>query len=79
MAFVSLTTMTVAMSRGIEHQRRTLDIQPDMIPLDDLQPWIDVAAPAEFILFFSLLGCLASFSWDIIEHADQSEDSTIKA
>ena len=79
MAFVSLTTMTVAMSRGIEHQRRMLDIQPEMIPLDDLQPWIDVAAPAEFILFFSLLGCLASFSWDIIEHTDQNEDSTIEA
>jgi hypothetical protein len=61
-AFVSLTTMTVAMS-----------------PLEDLQPWIDVAAPAEFILFFSLLGCLASFSWDIVHHADQAKDSTIEA
>ena len=78
-AFVSLVTMTVAMSRGIEQQRRVLEVQPDMIPLDDLQPWIDVAAPAEFILFFSLLGCLASFSWDIAEHADQFEDSSIKA
>ena len=78
-AFVSLTTMTIAMSRGIEEQRRAYDIQPEMIPLDDLQPWIDVAAPAEFILFFSLLGCLASFSWDIVNHADQAKDSTIKA
>ncbi len=78
-AFVSLTTMTIAMSRGIEKQRRAYDIQPEMIPLDDLQPWIDVAAPAEFILFFSLLGCLASFSWDIVNHADQAKDSTIEA
>ena len=78
-AFVSLSTMTIAMSRGIEQQRRTYDIQPEMIPLDDLQPWIDVAAPAEFILFFSLLGCLASFSWDIINQADQVKDSTIEA
>ena len=78
-AFVSLTTMTIAMSRGIEQQRRAYDIQPEMIPLDDLQPWIDVAAPAEFILFFSLLGCLASFSWDIVNHADEAKDSTIEA
>ena len=78
-AFVTLTTMTIAMSRGIEEQRRAYDIQPEMIPLDDLQPWIDVAAPAEFILFFSLLGCLASFSWDIVNHADQAKDSTIEA
>ncbi len=77
-AFVSLTTMTIAMSRGIEEQRRAYDIQPEMIPLDNLQPWIDVAAPAEFILFFSLLGCLASFSWDIINHADEAKDSTIE-
>ncbi len=78
-AFVSLTTMTIAMSRGIEQQRRAYNIQPEMIPLNDLQPWIDVAAPAEFILFFSLLGCLASFSWDIVNHADQTKDSTIEA
>ena len=78
-AFVSLITMTVAMSRGIEEQRHAYEIQPEMIPLDDLQPWIDVAAPAEFILFFSLLGCLASFSWDIVNHADQAKDSTIEA
>ena len=77
-AFVSLTTMTIAMSRGIEEQRRAHDIQPEMIPLDDLQPWIDVAAPAEFILFFSLLGCLASFSWDIVNHANEAKDSTIE-
>ena len=77
-AFVSLTTMTIAMSRGIEEQRRAHDIQTEMIPLDDLQPWIDVAAPAEFILFFSLLGCLASFSWDIVNHADEAKDSTIE-
>lgn len=78
-AFVSLTTMTIAMSRGIEQQRRAYNIQPEMIPLDDLQPWIEVAAPAEFILFFSLLGCLASFSWDIVKHTDQTEDSTVEA
>ena len=78
-AFVSLVTMTVAISRGVEQQRRDLDVQPNMIPLDDLQPWIDVAAPAEFILFYSLLGCLASFSWDIAEHVGQSEDSPIEA
>ena len=78
-AFVSLTTMTIAMSRGIEQQRRAYNIQPEMIPLNDLQPWIDVAAPAEFILFFSLLGCLASFSWDIVNHADQTKDSAIEA
>ena len=78
-AFVSLATMTIVMSRGIEEQRRVYDIQPEMIPLGDLQPWIDVAAPAEFILFFSLLGCLASFSWDIVNHTDQTKDSTIEA
>ena len=77
-AFVSLFIMTMSMSRGVQQRRSELDVQPDMIPLNDLQPWIDVAAPAEFILFFSLLGCLASFSWDILEHTDQLEDSSIE-
>ena len=77
-AFVSLSIMTMSMSRGVQQRRSELDVQPDMIPLNDLQPWIDVAAPAEYILFFSLLGCLASFSWDILEHTDQLEDSSIE-
>ena len=70
--------MTISMSRGVQQRRSELDVQPDMIPLNDLQPWIDVAAPAEYILFFSLLGCLASFSWDILEHTDQLKDSSIE-
>ena len=78
MAFVSLSIMTISMSKGVQQRRSELDVQPDMIPLNDLQPWIDVAAPAEYILFFSLLGCLASFSWDILEHTNQHEDSSIK-
>ena len=73
-ALTSLIVMTISIGRGIEQRRNELSVQPDMIPLNELQPWIDVAAPAEFILFFSLLGCLASFTWDILGHTDQSEE-----
>ena len=73
-ALISLIVMTISIGRGIEQRRNELSVQPEMIPLDDLQPWIDVAAPAEFVLFFSLLGCLASFTWDIIGQAGQSDE-----
>ena len=79
LALVSLAVMTTTLARGIDEQSTKLGLAPDNIPLDQLQPWIDVAAPAEFILFFSLLGCLASFSWDILGHANQFEDPSIES
>ena len=60
-AFVSLATMTIAMSRGIEEQRRVYDIQPEMIPLDDLQLWIDVALRQNSSCSFLCLDALHRF------------------
>lgn len=77
-AIVSLVIMTISIGRGIDNRSKELNLEPDMIPLDELQPWIEVAAPAEFILFFSLLGCLASFSWDILEQSSHLENSTVE-
>ena len=77
-ALISLSVMTISMGRGVRQRRKELDTDSNIIPLDALQPWIDVAAPAEFILFFSLLGCLASFSWDIHNNSSQLEDTSIE-
>ena len=77
-ALISLTVMTISIGRGVRQRRKELDSDSNIIPLDALQPWIDVAAPAEFILFFSLLGCLASFSWDIHNNSSQLEDTSIE-
>ena len=77
-ALISLTVMTISIGRGVRQRRKELDTDSNIIPLDALQPWIDVAAPAEFILFFSLLGCLASFSWDIHNNSSQLEDTSIE-
>ena len=77
-ALISLTVMTISIGRGVRQRRKELDADSNIIPLDALQPWIDVAAPAEFILFFSLLGCLASFSWDIHNNSSQLEDTSIE-
>ena len=77
-ALTSLLVMTISIGRGVRQRRAELDSDSNIIPLDALQPWIDVAAPAEFILFFSLLGCLASFSWDIHNNSSQLEDASIE-
>jgi len=77
-ALISLSVMTISIGRGVRQRRKELDTDSNIIPLDALQPWIDVAAPAEFILFFSLLGCLASFSWDIHNNSSQLEDTSIE-
>ena len=77
-ALISLLVMTISIGRGVRQRREELDSDSNIIPLDALQPWIDVAAPAEFILFFSLLGCLASFSWDIHNNSSQLEDASIE-
>ena len=77
-ALISLLVMTISIGRGVRQRREELDSDSNIIPLDALQPWIDVAAPAEFILFFSLLGCLASFSWDIHDNSSQLEDASIE-
>ena len=77
-ALISLLVMTISIGRGVRQRREELDSDSNIIPLDALQPWIDVAAPAEFILFFSLLGCLASFSWDIHDDSSQLEDTSIE-
>ena len=77
-ALTSLLVMTISIGRGVRQRRAELDSDSNIIPLDALQPWIDVAAPAEFILFFSLLGCLASFSWDIQNNSSQLEDASIE-
>ena len=47
----SLIVMTFSLGRGIERRTNELGLESDMIPLDQLQPWINVAAPAEFVLF----------------------------
>ena len=78
-ALVSLVVMTISIGRGVEQRSRELGVEPDMIPLNQLQPWVDVAAPAEFILFFALLGCLASFTWDILEQSDQFQNPSIES
>ena len=77
-AFVSLMVMTVSINRGITQVRSELGLESNLIPLNQLQPWIVVAAPAEFILFFSLLGCLASFSWDVRGNSSQFEKTAIE-
>jgi len=77
-ALISLLVMTISIGRGVRQRREELDSDSTIIPLDALQPWIDVAAPAEFILFFSLLGCLASFSWDIRNDSSQLENPSIE-
>ena len=77
-ALTSLLVMTISIGRGVRQRRAELDSDSNIIPLDALQPWIDVAAPAEFILFFSLLGCLASFSWDIHDDSSQLENPSIE-
>ena len=77
-ALISLLVMTISIGRGVRQRRAELDSDSNIIPLDALQPWIDVAAPAEFILFFSLLGCLASFSWDLHNNSSQLEDASIE-
>ena len=78
LALLSLFVMTVSLARGIEQRSNELNIEPNMIPLDQLQPWVNVAAPAEFVLFFALLGCLASFTWDILEQSSQFENPSIE-
>lgn len=77
-ALISLSVMTISIGRGVRQRREELGSDSNIIPLDALQPWIDVAAPAEFILFFSLLGCLASFSWDVDNNSGQLEDTSIE-
>lgn len=78
-ALSSLIVMTVSLGRGIKQRTNELGLESDMIPLDQLQPWINVAAPAEFVLFFALMGCLASFTWDVSEQSNQLKNSSIES
>ena len=42
-ALISLTVMTISIGRGVRQRRKELDADSNIIPLDALQPWIDVA------------------------------------
>lgn len=79
LAFVSLIVMSVSIREGIKSGEEELGVHSSEIGLEYLQPWVDVAAPAEFLLFFGLIGCLASFRWDIEEHATKGQDTTVES
>ena len=79
LAFVSLVVMSVSIREGIKSGEKELGVHSSEIGLEYLQPWVDVAAPAEFLLFFGLIGCLASFRWDIEEHASKGQDTSIES
>ena len=78
LAFVSLIVMSVSIREGIKSGEEELGVHSSEIGLEYLQPWVDVAAPAEFLLFFGLIGCLASFRWDIEEHATKGQNTPIE-
>lgn len=78
LAFVSLLVMSISIQDGIKSGEKELGVHSSEIGLEYLQPWVDVAAPAEFLLFFGLIGCLASFRWDIEEHAAKVQDTPIE-
>ena len=78
LAFVSLIVMSVSIRDGIKSGEEELGVHSSEIGLEYLQPWVDVAAPAEFLLFFGLIGCLASFRWDIEEHSSKGQDSPVE-
>lgn len=79
LAFTSLVVMSVSIRDGIKAGEEELGVHSSEIGLEYLQPWVDVAAPAEFLLFFGLIGCLASFRWDIEEHSPKSQDSPVES
>ena len=78
LAFVSLIVMSVSIQDGIKSGEEELGVHSSEIGLEYLQPWVDVAAPAEFLLFFGLIGCLASFRWDIEEHSSKGQDPPVE-
>ena len=79
LAFVSLIVMSVSIREGIKSGEEELGVHSSEIGLEYLQPWVDVAAPAEFLLFFGLIGCLASFRLDIEEHATKGQNTPIES
>ena len=79
LAFVSLIVMSVSIQDGIKSGEEELGVHSSEIGLEYLQPWVDVAAPAEFLLFFGLIGCLASFRWDIEEHSSKRQDPPVES
>jgi hypothetical protein len=79
LAFTSLVVMTVSIRDGIKSGEKELGVHSSEIGLEYLQPWVDYAAPAEYLLFFGLIGCLASFRWDIREHATEGQDTPIES
>ena len=79
LAFVSLIVMSVSIRDGIKSGEEELGVHSSEIGLEYLQPWVDVAAPAEFLLFFGLIGCLASFRWDIEEHSSKRQDPPVES
>ena len=78
LAFVSLIVLSVSIQDGIKSGEEELGVDSSEIGLEYLQPWVDVAAPAEFLLFFGLIGCLASFRWDIEEHSSKGQDPPVE-
>lgn len=79
LAFVSLIVMSVSIREGIKSGEEELGVHSSEIGLEYLQPWVDVAAPAEFLLFFGLIGCLASFRWDIEEHTAKAQNTSVES
>lgn len=77
-AFTSLLVMSISIRDGIKSGEEELGVHSSEIGLEYLQPWVNYAAPAEYLLFFGLIGCLASFRWDIKEHASKGQDSPIE-
>ena len=78
LALISLLVMTFTIRDGIQSGERELGVDASEVGLDYLQPWVVYAAPAEYFLFFGLIACLASFSWDIRHYAGEAEDTTIE-
>ena len=78
-ALVSLLVMTFTIRDGIQSGEQELGVDASNVGLDYLQPWVVYAAPAEYFLFFGLIACLASFSWDIQHHAGEIENTTIES
>ena len=79
LALVSLLVMTFTIRDGIQSGVEELGVHESEVGLDYLQPWTVYAAPAEYFLFFGLVACLASFSWDIQHHSGELEDTSVKS
>lgn len=78
LALASLLVMTFTIRDGIQSGMKELGVQESEVGLEYLQPWIVYAAPAEYFLFFGLIACLASFSWDIQHYTSEGQDTSIE-